>query len=132
MSNFRCEVANGQKSFLSGDDIPDASTWLETSTGLQLNWLRALLMSRMIVQGNLYVDNPICRLLAPRPSQRVVVQHAYSYPTAIALYGAACNHWQHQVDFKAVDIRYDSSTKLIYLTVYEECRNVAVPLHLQF
>jgi enoyl reductase-like protein len=130
--SVRCEVGDGQKSFMIGDNIPDASTWLETLAGPELNWLRALLTSRTIVQGKSYIDNPIRRLLVPRPSQRVVVQHAHSYPTAIAFYGAARNHGQHKADIKAVDIRYDSSTKLIYLTVYEERRNVAVPLRLQF
>jgi fatty acid synthase subunit beta len=55
-----------------GQDIPDASTWLETLAGCEPNWLRALLTSRMIVQGKSYIDNPVRRLLAPCPSQRVV------------------------------------------------------------
>jgi fatty acid synthase subunit beta len=131
-SNVRCEVADGRKSFVIGQDIPDASTWLETLAGPELNWLRALLTSRTIVQGNSYIDNPVRRLLAPRPSQRVVVKYADSFPTAITFYGAARNYGQHKADFKAVDVRYEPSTKLIHLTVYEERRNVAVPLRLQF
>ena len=41
--------------------LPETAPWLETIAGLDLNWLRALLTSAIIVQvqGSSYVNNPI-------------------------------------------------------------------------
>ena len=39
---------------------------------------------------------------------------------------------QRQPDFLAVDIHYDVSSRLINLTLFEECQHDAVPLYLQF
>jgi len=38
---------------------------------------------------------------------------------------------KHQPDFLAVDIRYDVSSRLINLALFEERERVVVPLHLQ-
>ena len=131
-TSIRREVTGNQTTYTLDNDIPDATSWLETLAGPELNWLRALLTSRTIVQGKSYIDNPIRRLLAPRPSQRVVIARTNAYPTAITFYGAARSHGVHKSDFKAVEIEYQPSSQLIDLTIYEDRRDVAVPLYLQF
>ena len=90
-----------------GSNIPDPSLWLETLAGPRLDWLRALLISPIIVQGSAYIDNPIRRLFSPRKDQRAVITLKDSLPVSIALYGAARSHGTHNVDFKAVEAKYD-------------------------
>ena len=131
-TSIRQEVTGNQTTYTLDNDIPNPTSWLETLAGPELNWLRALLTSRTIVQGKSYIDNPIRRLLAPRPSQRVVITRTNTYPTAITFYGAARSHGVHKSDFKAVEIEYQPSLQLIDLTIYEDRRDVAVPLYLQF
>jgi fatty acid synthase subunit alpha, fungi type len=94
-----------------------------------INWLRALLISPTIIQGSSYVDNPMRRLLAPHAGQRVVVGFN---GTSVTLYGAARSYGEHKPDFKALEIVFQASTKLINITIFEDRRDVAVPLSLQF
>ncbi|KDR66848.1 hypothetical protein GALMADRAFT_216738 [Galerina marginata CBS 339.88] len=71
--------------FEIGSQIPDALAWLETLSGSELSWIRALLTSTIIVQGTSYIDNPLRRILAPRAEQKVVVKYAGSLPKNEAL-----------------------------------------------
>jgi fatty acid synthase subunit alpha len=120
-------VARDSVTYTLGDNLPDVSPWLETLAGPDLNWLRALLTSVTIVQGTSYINNPIRRLLVPRRGQKVVVS-----PTSLNVYGAARSHGPHKDGFKAVDILYSSSSGRIDITIFEERRNVSVPLSLHF
>jgi len=58
-SGIQREVVDDEVTYRLGKDIPDASLWLETLAGLELNWLRALITLTTIVQGALYIDNSI-------------------------------------------------------------------------
>jgi len=115
-----------------GASLPKASTWLEVLAGPELSWLRALLISPTIVQGSSYIDNPIRRLLAPRTGQRVVIGFNGSALSSVTLYGAARSYGEHKPAFKALEIKFNPSTKRIDLTIFEDRRDVSVPLSLQF
>lgn len=115
-----------------GSSLPETALWLETLAGPRLDWLRALLISPTIVQGNSYIDNPLRRLFAPRKGQRVVIDIKNGLSTSISLYGAARSHGQHKPDFKAVETKYDAATHTITVTLFEDRRDVAVPLDLKF
>lgn len=115
-----------------GKSLPDTSLWLETLAGPRLDWIRALLISPVVVQGTAYIDNPVRRLFAPRTNQRVVFGVTNGVPTTISLYGAARSYGEHDADFQVVEVKYDASKQLINLTLFEERRGTSVPLHLQF
>lgn len=110
-----------------GTTLPDASAWFETLVGPELSWLRAFVMSPTFVQGTSYIDNPIRRLLIPRPNQKVHVTSS-----SVVIYGAARSWGEHKPDFKAVEILYDTSSKLISLTIFEDRTNSSVGLPLLF
>lgn len=115
-----------------GKSLPCPEAWLETLGGAELTWLRALVTSKTILQGTSYIDNPIRRLLAPRHGQRVVVAYERSTPVSLSVFGAARSYGVHSPDFKAIEIKYSVSTQLIDITFFEERREVAIPLNLQF
>ena len=115
-----------------GSALPDVSEWLEVLSGSELNWLKALLTSETIVQGPAYIDNPLRRALRPRAGQRVVVGLEGGSPVSLTFYGAARSFGAHKADFKAVEIKYSTSSKLIDVTLSEDRRNASVSLFLQF
>ncbi|KAI6024835.1 hypothetical protein BKA83DRAFT_685883 [Pisolithus microcarpus] len=127
------EVAGNSKRIIYkiGSDLPDVSEWLDVLSGPELNWLKALISSRTIVQGSAYIDNPLRRALRPRTGQRVVVERNNGLPVALTVYGAARSFGLHKHDFKAVEIKF-SPSNLIDVTLYEDRYDVSVPLFLQF
>ncbi|KAG8889684.1 3-oxoacyl-[acyl-carrier-protein] synthase [Tulasnella sp. 332] len=107
--------------------LPETAAWLEALAGPKASWRRALLTSRLVVQGTAYIDNPIQRLLAPRKGQTVrVTKHG------ISLYGATRSFGPQKKDFEAAKIVYDSATKKIAVTVFEDRTGSSVPLSLEF
>ena len=121
-----------QITYTVGGSVPDSSLWLEALAGPRLDWLRALLITPIIVQGSAYIDNPLRRLFAPRKGQRAIVDLENGLPVSIALYGSARSHGVHKPDFKAVEAKYDAASRIINLTLFEDRRDVSVPLYLQF
>ncbi|KAI0342734.1 fatty acid synthase [Trametopsis cervina] len=115
-----------------GSALPETSLWLETLAGPQLNWLRALLITPIIVQGSSYVDNPFRRLFAPRKNQRAVIDLEDGRPVSVSLFGSARSHGPLKDDFKAVEVKFDSASNAINVTLFEDRRDVSVPLHLYF
>ena len=111
---------------------PDANVWLEVLSGSRLSWLRALLTSPFVVQGSSYVDNPVRRLFTPRKGQKAVVQSQNGSPASVVLYGSARSYGKHKEAFKAVDVSFDAAKSLINVTLYEDRREVSVPLRLFF
>jgi fatty acid synthase subunit alpha len=118
--------------FSISEDVPEPSVWLENLAGPHLNWLRAILTSPTIVRGTSYVDNPLKRLLAPRPGQKVIVLTDGSAPTGLEIYGATRSFGIQKPSFKAVEIQYTASSGAIDLTLFEDRREISVPLQLQF
>ena len=119
--------ARGNVEYQLNSPLPETSAWLETLAGPTVGWLRALVASPTIVQGASYIDNPIRRVLAPRKGQKVVIS-----PTSVTVYGSARSHGSHKPEFKAVEIVYNASSSLIDLTMFEDRRDVSVPLSLHF
>ncbi|RDX57079.1 fatty acid synthase [Lentinus brumalis] len=125
-------VSGNTATYVLGDSLPETSAWLETLAGPELGWTRALLTTATIVQGTAYIDNPLRRLFAPRRGQKVVVESDGSRPTKISLYGSARSHGVHNPSFKAVETTFNACTSTIDVTLFEERRGVAVPLHFHF
>ena len=103
---------------------------MENLAGPHLSWLRALLTSSAIVRGSSYVNNPIRRLFAPRTGQKVVIHLEGSTPIGVQVFGAIRSRGTGKENFKAVEIKYTSGA--IDITIFEERRGVAVPLHMKF
>ncbi|KAF8632253.1 hypothetical protein AX15_002000 [Amanita polypyramis BW_CC] len=122
----------GEITYEIGTAVPASAQWLEILAGPRLSWLRALITSKIIVQGKAYIDNPLCRVLSPRSGQKAVVEHKGSIPSRLTIYGAARSFGVHITDFKAIDIIYEHDAGLIKLTMFEERRGVSIPLHLQY
>lgn len=114
------------------DPLPNVLQWLSLLSGPSSNWLRALLVSPTIVQGNDYLDNPMRRVFAPRTGQSVIVKHDGLGPSSVVVFGAARSYGSHKPDFKSLELNYDAITKRIDLTMYEDRNDVAVPLSLEF
>jgi fatty acid synthase subunit alpha, fungi type len=115
-----------------GTDLPQTSEWLEELAGPEINWLSAFLTSPFVVRGGSYIDSPIRRLLAPRRNQEVHVKYDGHTPKSLVVYGAARSYGTHKPDFKAVEVCYHASTNVIDVTVFEDRRDVSVPLLMQF
>lgn len=112
--------------------VPETDIWLETLAGPTLSWLRALIASSIIVQGSSYIDNPIRRILKPRPGQKIVVTSQGSVPDRVTVYGGARSYGLHKPEFKALEIVFRSSSNSIDVTLYEDRQDVSLPLILQF
>ncbi|TFY80295.1 hypothetical protein EWM64_g3715 [Hericium alpestre] len=112
--------------------VPDKAAWLQFLAGAELNWWHALLSSVNVVQGRSYVDNPLCRLFAPRKNQKVVLTLDGGIPAKVTLFGAARSHGAHKGQFKAVEVTYDAASRAIDVTIFEDRRDVSVPLNLKF
>jgi fatty acid synthase subunit alpha len=126
-----CKESSTSITYKVGDVVPETSEWLEAISGSELNWLKALLTSKTICQGRAYVDNPLCRALAPRHGQRVVVDTEGGSPTSVTVYGAGRSYGSHKSGFKAVEITYTASSSLIDVTFFEDRQGVSVPLFFQ-
>ena len=118
--------------FTLSDAVPATDHWLQVCAGSELNWWHAFIQSEFIVQGTSYIANPLRRILTPRVGQKRVIQLLDGQPNHISVHNAACLFDEHQPDFLAIDIKYDVSSHLINLTLFEECQGSAVPLDLQF
>ncbi len=125
-------VSGNTATYTIGATIPDTSAWLEFIAGPELNWLRALLSSTTIVQDTAYIDNPLRRLFAPRRGQKVIVENDGSLPVKVSVFGAARSHGVHDPSFQVVEVTFNASTSTIDVTLFEERREVSVPLHFHF
>lgn len=113
-------------------NVAPVDDWLEVLAGPQVSWLRAALTSVNIVQGQGYLSNPFRRVFAPRAGQTVEIQSSGGKTESVTLYGAARSFGPHQDDFKAVQLKFDSSSSQISLVLNEERRGTSVPLYFDF
>jgi fatty acid synthase subunit alpha len=118
--------------FTIGASAPQTDAWLASLAGPRLGWLQAFLTSPTIVQDSGFVDNPIRRIFAPRAGQKVTLTKTGDAVTGITLYGGARSYGTHKPQFKAVEVKFNASSKLIDMTLFEDRRDASVPLHLQF
>lgn len=101
---------------------PETSAWLEALAGPTLGWLRAPVVSSIIVQGTSYIDNPSRRSLAPRSGQKVIVSRTGTVPSSVTPYGAARSHGECKPEFKALEIKFNS------VIIFEDRRDTPAPL----
>ena len=127
LSGVTKKEAGGRVEYQLSSPLPETSAWLETLAGPTLNWLRALVASPTIAQGTSYIDNPMRRVLASRKGQKVVVS-----PISVTVYGSARSYGSHKPEFKAIEIVFNTSSSLIDVTMFEDRRDVSVPLSLHF
>lgn len=124
--------SSSRTTYKIAQSVPPTLDWLEELAGPTKGWLRAALTSSSIVHGNGYLDNPLIRILAPREGQTVVVDKKDGLPTCVTFFGAARSFGKHKSDFKAAELGYDSSSRTISLTLFEDRTNSSVPLHLSY
>ena len=132
LDGVRRTESTAQVTYEIANVVPETASWLEFLAGAKLNWMHALITAPMIVQGSLFTDTPIRRLLAPRAGQKIIVTTSGNSPSSVTVYGAARSYGRHKSSFKSVEINYDSRSKLIDLTLYEDRCDVSIPLSLQF
>ncbi|KAI0311286.1 acyl transferase domain-containing protein, partial [Amylostereum chailletii] len=125
-------VQSGDEIHLTLSSLPKTEDWLELLAGAELNWWRALISSPTVVQGKSFIDNPLRRLFAPRLNQKVALHTSSGVPDRVALYGGARSYGEHKADFKAVEVKYNASTHVIDVTLFEDRRDSSVSLPLQF
>ncbi|KAJ7019830.1 fatty acid synthase [Mycena alexandri] len=112
LPNLKRTEANGEVVYEFGARLlPNKAVWLNTLAGPELSWLRALAGSKTI---------------------KVVVAYDGASPVSVTVYGAARSYGQHKPTFKAVEIKFTAASKLIDVTLFEDRRDVSVPLALQF
>jgi fatty acid synthase subunit alpha, fungi type len=112
--------------------VPATEDWLKVLAGPELSWWHAFVTSTFVVQDTSYVANPLRRILAPRTGQKLIIRLLDGQPNHLSIYGAARSFGGHQPDFLAIDIKYNHSSRLINVTLFEERQGSAVPLNLQF
>ncbi|KAJ2160631.1 fatty acid synthase alpha subunit Lsd1 [Coemansia sp. RSA 552] len=69
--------------------LPELDTWLRAVAGPQKSWLRALLMSPVLVQGSTYASNYVCNLMRPRPGRIVAVNYKDAAPDTLVIFDAS-------------------------------------------
>ncbi|KAJ2379959.1 fatty acid synthase alpha subunit Lsd1, partial [Coemansia sp. RSA 2611] len=69
--------------------LPEADAWLETLAGTESNWLRALLITPIVVQQHQYTSNVVRRVLRPRTGQVVRVALKEGRPQSVEIIDAA-------------------------------------------
>jgi fatty acid synthase subunit alpha, fungi type len=121
-TSVKSEATETYISYMLDNPVPESSSWLEVLAGPQIGWLRALICSPIIVQGTSFIDNPIRRLLSPRSGQKIVVGLAGLLPSSMTVYGAARSYGTHKPDFKAVEIQYTATSKVIDVTILMYCK----------
>ncbi|ORX59428.1 fatty acid synthase [Hesseltinella vesiculosa] len=124
-----------QRVFLTGDNetaLPSDTEWFQAITGSQASWLRALITSPFVVQGKRFADNPLARVLRPRPGQKLVVNaNAQGFTSFVVqdkrLWSATTKTNEFVTSVEAACTGND-----IAVTMYEQRDQHAVPLKLQF
>ncbi|KAI9292989.1 fatty acid synthase [Neoconidiobolus thromboides FSU 785] len=66
--------------------LPSTEAWLELISGPKEGWLRAILTSPLIVQGNMTVKNPLLKVFRPRRNQKVTIQFANNNNHSLKVY----------------------------------------------
>lgn len=132
MENVEVISETTSKTYNVTSTLPDASAWLHLLSGPSPSWLRAFLISPVIIQGTSYVDNPIRRIFTPRVNQSVVIKYENQRPSSVVVFGGARSYGSHKPGFKSMELSYDTLTRRISLTMYEDRQDVIIPLSLEF
>ncbi|OLY80881.1 Fatty acid synthase subunit alpha [Smittium mucronatum] len=105
-------------------DLPDADTWLETLSGEKPSWLRALIMTDVVVQGKMFATNMARRVLKPRVGQTVTISQSQDgSPVSLIV--------QNKDGFVAVEVVADDAHHITFF-INNQVRNEVVTLKLGF
>ncbi|KAJ2493399.1 fatty acid synthase alpha subunit Lsd1 [Coemansia sp. RSA 2050] len=69
--------------------LPETDAWLETLAGTESNWLRALLITPIVVQQHKYTSSVVRRVLRPHTGQVVRVSLKEGRPQSVEIIDAA-------------------------------------------
>lgn len=113
--------------------LPKSNVWLDALAGPEASWLRALLTSVSLVRGRSYVDNPMKRLLAPRPGQTVQLERDdKGRAVQLTLLGAYRSYGPADGNMPIVHATFNPQLKEIAVKVNELRQGDLVPLHFLF
>ncbi|OMJ21424.1 Fatty acid synthase subunit alpha [Smittium culicis] len=105
-------------------DLPETDEWLETLAGKKPTWLRALIMSDVIVQGKRFNSNMARRVLRPRVGQTVTIsQSKDGSPNSLVV--------QNKDGFVAVEVVADNGHHITF-SINNHVRNEVCTLKLGF
>ncbi|EJU05022.1 fatty acid synthase [Dacryopinax primogenitus] len=122
----------GEKTTYSvGKTLPPVAKWLDFLAGSDVSWFSALLRSITIAQDKGFIDNPLRRLFVPRPEQRIEVIRKDGAISSVLLYGSIRSFGPMPHSFKAVEVTYDQTRKVISVIINELRGSVSIPLTLQ-
>ncbi|KAI9138416.1 fatty acid synthase [Paraphysoderma sedebokerense] len=113
--------------------LPALREWLEFLSGPTFNWLRALLTSH-VIQGHLFIDNPMCHIFKPRPGQTVKIHYSADVNVkSISIYDAGLKRGESEsLNERKPSVVASIVGDLIRVVLYENIGETIVPLELKF
>ncbi|KAJ9080881.1 fatty acid synthase alpha subunit Lsd1 [Entomophthora muscae] len=109
----------------TGSSLPETNEWLELISGPKQSWLRALLTSSAIVQGDRYASNTLRQVFRPRRYQKAVLTWSrQTIVSSLKIYDIKDNRLALEAVFEAPDS--------IKVTFYEKKESNEVPLTFPF
>ncbi|KAI9473939.1 MAG: fatty acid synthase [Benjaminiella poitrasii] len=119
---------------ISSEALPDEEEWIQTISGSNYNWLRALLTSPFIVQEKRFADNTIRDVFRPRAGQKVTVStDNQGHVIAVKLQDKrqwSANNVNNTDYTTSVDVSIENRD--ITITLYEKKGADFIPLVLRF
>ncbi|KAJ2095905.1 fatty acid synthase alpha subunit Lsd1, partial [Coemansia sp. S100] len=103
--------------------LPETDAWLETLAGTESNWLRALLITPIVVQQHKYTSNVVRRVLRPRAGQVARVALKEGRPQSVEIIDAAGH--------KALDFAVEADGTILF-NMYSAPRGTVCTLELVF
>ncbi|KAJ2503686.1 fatty acid synthase alpha subunit Lsd1 [Coemansia sp. RSA 1972] len=125
-AHVRVEVSKTERVFTLPEEtaqLPETDAWLQALGGCELNWLRALLTTPIVVQDRMYTSNFTHRVLRPRVGQVIKVKLVDGQPQALSVIDTNGT--------TALDITIDADN-LIHFNLYSAPRGSVCTLELQF
>ncbi|RCH93518.1 beta subunit of fatty acid synthetase, partial [Rhizopus stolonifer] len=121
-----------EKVYEVGTQVPTEDEWLQTISGPEYSWLRALLTSPFIVQGKRFIDNPAKRIFRPRAGQKVVVSLNNGQITAVKVQDKRTWSATDKTTDYVSSVEASISGKSIDVKLFEKRGSDFIPLNLQF
>ncbi|PVV05312.1 hypothetical protein BB560_000171 [Smittium megazygosporum] len=103
--------------------LPEDDVWLESLAGDKPSWLRALIMSDIVIQGKKFTRNMFRNVLRPRICQKIVVlQDESGNPTSLSV--------QEKDGFTSIEVKNDGTNRITF-SINNKVRNEVVTLSLE-
>ncbi|PVU98003.1 hypothetical protein BB559_001847, partial [Furculomyces boomerangus] len=108
----------------SSRELPEEDTWFETLSGEKPSWLRALIMSDIVVQGKKFASNMARRVLRPRAGQTFTIsQNHFGQPESLRV--------EDRDGFLAVEVTIDRNNRILFC-INNKVRDEVCTLPLEF